>query len=50
MAPRASTGVSLQQGPLIAAYHAANANGSLSIGSYQDFFAPALRWSGPAAG
>jgi hypothetical protein len=48
MAPRASTGVSLQQGPLIAAYHAAHANGSLSIGSYEDFFAPGIALVGTA--
>ncbi len=37
MSPRASLGVALEDGPLIPVYEQAKANGSFSIGSYQDF-------------
>jgi hypothetical protein len=42
MSRRASSGVSLKRGPLIPRYDKAKANGSLSIGSYEDFFAPGI--------
>src|SRR5262249_29347832 len=42
MTQRASTGVSLQRGPLLSTYEQAKANGSLSVGSYEDFFAPGI--------
>jgi hypothetical protein len=37
MGSHASTGVSLQEGPLIEVYEQAKANGSFSVGSYQEF-------------
>jgi hypothetical protein len=37
MKRHASFGVSLEEGPLITVYEKAKANGSFSVGSYQDF-------------